>query len=144
MDAGLNSCMSSSVTSSELHYTQYVSVVFFFLSSLLKLSKGAFEALEVSTAGAAAREPTVLWPTVSVGSLHCCSITEPRAATPTPLWLLLSCATTSVCLVFSSGRGCGKVPHHCAGTAGFIKRLTSSRYLMVHLNQGAAGPHSRN
>lgn len=70
--------------------------------------------------------------------------TSQRPRVPPTPWLLLSCATTPQYLVFSSGRLCGGVPHHCAGTAGFIKHLTSSRYLMVNLNQGAAGPHSRN
>lgn len=89
------------------------------------------------------QEPTIHLRGCECGGL-CIVATSQRLSVPPTPWLLLSCATTSQYFVFSSGRLRGGLPHHCAGTAGFIKHLTSSRYLMVHLNQGAAGPRSRN
>lgn len=118
------------------------SAIFFPHRSLPKLSKGAFEALKLpqqELQSGAHHLPARLW----VWGL-CIVATSQRLRVPPTPWLLLSCATTSQYFVFSSGRLRGGLPHHCAGTAGFIKHLTSSRYLMVHLNQGAAGPHSRN
>lgn len=118
------------------------SAIFFPHRSLPKLSKGAFEALKLpqqELQSGAHHPPVRLW----VWGL-CIVATSQRLRVPPTPWLLLSCATTSQYFVFSSGRLRGGLPHHCAGTAGFIKHLTSSRYLMVYLNQGAAGPHSRN
>lgn len=106
--------------------------------SLPKLSKGAFEALKLSQQEIQSGIP----PSTCVGSLHCCCITEAYSAPP-PLAPAFMCYHFSVLCLFIC-QAAWRLPHHCVGTAGFIKHLTSSQYLMVNLNQGAAGPHSRN
>lgn len=107
--------------------------------SLLKFSKGAFEALKLSQWGLQSGSP----PSTCVGSLHCCCITEAYPPPPAPLAPAFLCYHFSVLCLFIC-QAAWRLPHHCAGTAGFIKHLTSSQYLMVNLNQGAAGLHSRN
>lgn len=95
--------------------------------------------LEVVAVGATVREPTIHLCGVFALLLHHRGLFPPYA----PLAPAFLCYHFSVLCLFIC-QAAWRLPHHCAGTAGFIKHLTSSQYLMVNLNQGAAGLHSRN